>query len=65
MTDENRFAPLLGRAALNVWADLPRDAQELLSAAATDDGVIANSLAEFLHDHHPKTAHPPKPTRFA
>jgi hypothetical protein len=63
--DENRFAALLGHAALKIWANLPRDAQGQLSAAAVDDGVIANSLAEFLHDHHPKTAHPPKPTRLA
>ena len=63
--DENRFVALLGRAALKAWPDLPRDAQERLFAAAVDDGVIANSLAEFLHDRHPKTAHPPRPTRLA
>jgi uncharacterized protein YjbJ (UPF0337 family) len=63
--DAARFAALLGRAALKTWADLPRDAQERLFAATVDDGVIANNLAEFLHDHHPKTAHPPKPTRLA
>lgn len=63
--DENHFASLLGRAVLNVWPELPRDAQERLFAAAVDDGIIANSLAEFLHDHHPRTAHPPKPTRLA
>jgi hypothetical protein len=27
--------------------------------------VIANDLAEFLHDRHPKTAHPPRPTKLA
>jgi hypothetical protein len=63
--DENRFVTLLGHAALKVWSDLPRDAQERLFAAAVDDGVIANDLAEFLHDRHPRTAHPPKPARFA
>jgi hypothetical protein len=63
--DAARFAALLGRAALKTWADLPRDAQERLFAAAVDDGVIANDLAEFLHDHHPRTAHPPRPTRLA
>ncbi|MDX3969169.1 MAG: hypothetical protein QHD01_21590 [Bradyrhizobium sp.] len=62
--NESRFASLLGRAALKVWPDLPRDVQERLFAAAVDDGVIANDLAEFLHDRHPRTAHPPKPTRF-
>jgi hypothetical protein len=63
--DENRFAVLLGHAALKVWADLPRDAQERLFAAAGDDGLIANALAEFLHERHPRTAHPPRPTRLA
>jgi hypothetical protein len=63
--DEIQFASLLGRAALKVWSDLPRDAQEQLFAAAVDDGVIASSLAEYLHDHHPRTAHPPRPTRLA
>ena len=63
--DENSFASLLGRAALKVWPDLPRDAQEQLFAAAVDDGVIANSLATFLHDRHPRTAHPSHPTRLA
>ena len=63
--DEARFAALLGHAALKTWADLPRDAQERLFAAAVDDGVIANDLAEFLHERHPRTAHPPKPTRLA
>ena len=61
--DENQFASLLGRAGLKVWPELPRDAQEQLFSAAVDDAVIANSLAEFLHDRHPKTSHPPKPTR--
>jgi hypothetical protein len=55
----------LGHAALKVWSDLPRDAQERLFAAAVDGGVIANSLAVFLHDRHPKTAHPPKPSMIA
>jgi hypothetical protein len=63
--DENRFAALLGHAALRVWPDLPREVQERLFSAAVDDAVIANSLAAFLHDRHPKTSHPPKPTRLA
>jgi hypothetical protein len=63
--DENQIASLLGHAALKAWPDLPREAQERLFAGAVDDAVIANSLAQFLHDRHPKTAHPPKPTRLA
>jgi hypothetical protein len=65
LTDEERFATLLGYAALNVWSDLPREAQERLFTASVDDGIIANSLAVFLHDRHPKTGHPPKPTQIA
>ena len=63
--NENRFAALLGNAALKTWADLPREAQERLFAAAVDDGVVAHDLAEFLHHRHPKTAHPPRPPRLA
>jgi hypothetical protein len=63
--DENQFAALLGHAALKVWPALPRDAQEMLFAAAVNDGVIANALATYLHDRHPRTAHPPKPTALA
>jgi hypothetical protein len=62
---ENQMASLLGHAALKAWPELPREAQERLFASAVDDAVIANSLAQFLHDRHPKTAHPPKPTRLA
>ena len=60
--DENQFAALLDHAALKVWPELPRDAQEQLFAAAVNDGVIANALAIYLHDHHPRTAHPPRPS---
>nr|WP_050401622.1 hypothetical protein [Bradyrhizobium embrapense] len=63
--DENRLTALLGHAALAVWADLPRDAQERLFAAAAADEEMANALALFLHDRHPRTAHPPRPTRLA
>jgi hypothetical protein len=63
--DQNQFASLIGHAALKIWPDLPRDAQERLFAAAVDDSIMARSLAEFLHDRHPKTSHPPKPTRLA
>jgi hypothetical protein len=63
--NENQFAALLGQAVIKVWSDLPREAQERLFAAAVGDGVIADDLAEFLHNRHPRTAHPPKPTRLA
>lgn len=60
--DDVQASTLLGRAALKTWPDLPTAAQEMLFKAAIDDGVIANALAIYLHDHHPRTAHPPKPT---
>jgi hypothetical protein len=63
--DDNQVASLLGHAALKAWPELPREAQERLFSAAVDDGIIANSLAEPLHDRHPRTSHPPKPTRLA
>lgn len=53
---------LLGQAALRVWGDLPRDAQELLFESSVENADhLRKPLAVFLHDHHPKTAHPPKP----
>jgi hypothetical protein len=62
----SEFERLLGQAALQVWAELPRDVQEqLFETAVPLDPVTRNRLAIFLHDHHPKTAHPPKPTRLA
>ena len=63
--NQNQFAVLLGHAALKMWPELSRDAQEMLFAAAVDDGVIANALATYLHEHHPRTAHPPRPTALA
>jgi hypothetical protein len=52
--DHNQVAALLGPAALKVWPDLPREAQERLFGAAVHDGVIGNSLVTFAR---------PAPTR--
>ncbi|MCX7320848.1 MAG: hypothetical protein NT113_15610 [Hyphomicrobiales bacterium] len=60
--DDLQISALIGRAALKVWADLPAEAQEWLFKAAVADGAEANPLAIYLHDHHPRTAHPAKPT---
>jgi hypothetical protein len=60
------FERLLGRAALRLWSELPREVQEnLFETAVPLDPVIRNRLAIFLHDRHPRTAHPPKPTELA
>jgi hypothetical protein len=57
---------LLGRAALQLWPDLPRDVQEgLFEAAVPLDLALRNRMAIFLHDLHPRTAHPPRPTSLA
>lgn len=64
--DDAEFQRLLGKATLQLWSELPREVQErLFEAAVPLDPVIRNRLAIFLHDHHPKTAHPPKPTSLA
>jgi hypothetical protein len=62
----SEFERLLGKAALRLWPDLPRDVQEkLFETAVPLDPAIRNRLAIFLHDRHPKTAHPPKPKTLA
>jgi hypothetical protein len=60
------FERLLGKAALQLWSELPREVQEkLFETAVPLDAVMRNHLAIFLHDRHPKTAHPPKPSGLA
>jgi hypothetical protein len=60
------FERLVGRAALALWPDLPRDMQEsLFETAVAGDDIIRNHLASYLHDHHPRTTHPTRPTRLA
>jgi hypothetical protein len=62
----HEFERLLGRVALALWPDLPRDVQEnLFETAVGGDDVIRNHLAPYLHDHHPGTVHPTRPTRLA
>jgi hypothetical protein len=58
-----QFSRLLGQAALALWPDLPRLVQErLFETAVPTDDVVRNSLAVFLHERHPRTAHPRRPT---
>jgi hypothetical protein len=62
----HEFERLLGKAALALWPDLPRDVQEsLFETAVAGEVIIRNHLASYLHDHHPKTSHPAKPTQLA
>jgi hypothetical protein len=60
--EENEFALLLGRAAIGVWGDIPRDLQEAIFETALrgrDD--LRPALARLLHERHPRTEHPAKP----
>jgi len=60
----SEFACLLGHAALKLWPDLPQDVKKLLfETAVPTDPTIRNRLVIFLHDHHRRTAHPPKPAQ--
>lgn len=53
---------MLGQATFRIWADLPRQAQEMIfETAVRQDAVLRNDLAVYLHDHHPRSAHPLKP----
>jgi hypothetical protein len=59
---EQRFADLLGRAAINVWGDMPRDIQEaLFETAMKGRETEREEFARMLHDRHPRTLHPAKP----
>ena len=62
MDDEGRFAPLLGQAAIHLWADLPREVQETLFDHAVvighkseRDESLREQLAKFLHERHKRT----------
>ena len=55
-----RFVSLLGRAAMDVWGDMPRDIQEaLFETAMKGHPADREELARVLHDLHPRTLHPP------
>ena len=61
-----RLHQSLGHAAFHLWPDLPREVQErLFEMAVGGDEALRHTLALYLHDHHPRTAHPPKPTALA
>jgi glycine/D-amino acid oxidase-like deaminating enzyme/nitrite reductase/ring-hydroxylating ferredoxin subunit len=64
MADESeamRFAPLIGNAAIYLWAELPAAIQEKLFEHAVvighqseRDESMREQLARLLHDHHPR-----------
>jgi hypothetical protein len=60
-----RIVQALGAAAIRLWSDLPREIQEKVFEAAValghrgeQDENLREQMAKFLHDHHPRTAHP-------
>lgn len=64
--DAARLAQVIGQAALRLWPDFPREMQErLFEGAVGADPTTRHQLATYLHDHHPRTQHPPKPTALA
>ncbi len=60
---EDHFARLLGKAAMDVWGDMPRDIQEaLFETAMKERSTEREDLARLLHGRHPRTVHPAKPS---
>lgn len=58
-----RCEALIGRTILDLWFRLPRDVQEMIFETAVEgQDDLRHSLAVFLHERHPRTAHPPKPS---
>ena len=56
---QERFANLLGRAAMDVWGDMPRDIQEaLFETAMKGHDAEREELARLLHERHPRTLPP-------
>jgi hypothetical protein len=58
-----RFAAALGLAALDLWSELPQGIQQSLFERAVVHGhkterdeSLREQLAQFLHDHHERTA---------
>lgn len=63
---QETFARVVDNATLHLWPDLLRDIQErLFEVAVSADDALRDHLALFLHEHYPRTAHPPKPTALA
>jgi hypothetical protein len=62
--NRERFASALGNAVLECWGQLPQDTQHMLFEKAVlcghdgeRDESLRPQLAEYLHDHHPRTDH--------
>jgi hypothetical protein len=60
--NRDRFGSALGQAVLECWANLSADTQHLIFEKAVvcghhdeRDESLREQLAEYLHDHHPRT----------
>jgi hypothetical protein len=60
---DDRFVEALGLAALDIWSELPQEIQQSLFERAVARGhrterdeSLREQLAQFLHDHHERTA---------
>ena len=58
-----QFVQVLGVAALDLWSELPQEIQQRLFERAVlaghkteRDESLREQLAQFLHDHHERTA---------
>ncbi len=59
-----RYFLVLGAAAADLWSELPQELQQqlferavLLGHQGEQDESLREQLAQFLHDHHERTAH--------
>jgi hypothetical protein len=59
----DRVSEVLGKAALDLWSRLPQEVQHQLFERAVlrghqteADESLREQLAQFLHDHHERTA---------
>ncbi len=65
---EQAFREALGSAVVELWSDIPQAFQEKLFEHAVvaghhseRDESLREELARFLHEHHARTTHAPKP----
>ena len=61
--EDERFSEILGGALISVWSDLPAEVQHQVFERAirlghrgVPDESLRERLAQYLHDHHKRTA---------
>jgi hypothetical protein len=58
----NNIEAILGRTLFQLWPELPKEVQEKIFEAMSCEPGVKRSIATTLHDHHPMTAHPIRPS---